>query len=117
MKKKSDNWKWMCDVVQTHVIDFINSKIINDIREMIIDREDSCVNITETRGIPFLVTEIIDDQLSETIDSVYVKDNEVYASASAWDKTHEYNLNTFDTKFLIAILESIEKHIEQEEMA
>jgi len=109
MKKKSDNWKRTYDVVQTHVI--------NDIKEMIIDREDSCVDITETRGIPFLVTEIIDDQLSETIDSVYVKDNEVYASASAWDKTHEYNLNTFDTKFLIAILESIEKHIEQEEMA
>ena len=109
MKKKSDNWKRTYDVVQTHVI--------NDIKEMIIDREDSCVDITETRGIPFLVTEIIDDQLSETIDSVYVKDNEVYARASAWDKTHEYNLNTFDTKFLIAILESIEKHIEQEEMA
>jgi hypothetical protein len=109
MKKKSDNWKRTYDVVQTHVI--------NDIKEMIIDREDSCVDITETRGIPSLVTEIIDDQLSETIDSVYVKDNEVYASASAWDKTHEYNLNTFDTKFLIAILESIEKHIEQEEMA
>ena len=109
MKKKSDNWKRTYDVVQTHVI--------NDIKEMIIDREDSCVDITETRGIPSLVTEIIDDQLSETIDSVYVKDNEVYASASAWDKTHEYNLNTFDMKFLIAILESIEKHIEQEEMA
>ena len=109
MKKKSDNWKRTYDVVQTHVID--------DIKEMIIDREDSCVDITETRGIPSLVTEIIDDQLSETIDSVYVKDNEVYARASAWDKTHDYNLNTFDMKFLIAILESIEKHIEQEEMA
>lgn len=109
MKKKSDNWKRTYDVVQTHVI--------NDIKEMIIDREDSCVDFTETRGIPFLVTEIIDDQLSETIDYVYVKDNEVYARASAWDKTHDYNLNTFDMKFLIAILESIEKHIEQEEMA
>ena len=109
MKKKSDNWKRTYDVVQTHVI--------NDIKEMIIDREDSCVDFTETRGIPSLVTEIIDDQLSETIDSVYVKDNEVYARASAWDKTHDYNLNTFDMKFLIAILESIEKHIEQEEMA
>ncbi len=109
MKKKSDNWKRTYDVVQTHVI--------NNIKEMIIDREDSCVDITETRGIPSLVTEIIDDQLSETIDSVYVKDNEVYARASAWDKTHDYNLNTFDMKFLIAILESIEKHIEQEEMA
>lgn len=109
MKKKSDNWKRTYDVVQTHVI--------NDIKEMIIDREDSCVDITETRGIPFLVTEIIDDQLSETIDSVYVKDNEVYARASAWDKTHDYNLNTFDMKFLIVILESIEKHIVQEEMA
>jgi len=109
MKKKSDNWKRTYDVVQTHVI--------NDIKEMIIDREDSCVDITETRGIPSLVTEIIDDQLSETIDYVYVKDNEVYARASAWDKTHDYNLNTFDMKFLIAILESIEKHIEQEEMA
>ena len=93
MKKKSDNWKRTYDVVQTHVI--------NDIKEMIIDREDSCVDITETRGIPSLVTEIIDDQLSETIDSVYVKDNEVYARASAWDKTHDYNLNTFDMKFLI----------------
>lgn len=90
--------------------------LMGDLWFIIKERPGQMVDITETPGIPALVTGNFDDQESETIDEIIVRDNKVIAIASSYyAPEQEYNLEEWEVPFLVAILESVEKHIELED--
>ncbi len=94
----------------------LKSHILSDIWFSIKDRDGQALDIGETKGIPAIVTGNFDDQESETIDELFVKKDKVIAIASStYDDVNEYDLNEFEIPFLIAIYESVEKHIELED--
>jgi hypothetical protein len=71
------------------------------------------MDLTETENCPAIVTQEIDDQISEVIHTLVINsESEVIAVASVFDNDVEYNLETFEVPMLIAILESVEKHLE-----
>ncbi len=95
----------------------LKSNIISDIWFLIKDRDGASLEMYETRGVPALVTQTFDDQMSETIDELIVRQNKVIAIASsAFDDVNEYDLEEFEVPFLICILESIEKHLAKKEL-
>jgi hypothetical protein len=96
--------------------DALKANIISDIWFYIKDRDGKALEVIETKGIPALVTGNFDDQFSETIDELIVKKNKVFAVASSiYDDVNEYDIETFEIPFLIAIYDSVVKHIELEE--
>ena len=108
MKKTAEVWK---DSYET-----MKSQIITDIWFLIKDRDGAALDISETNGIFAIVTGNFDDQESETIDELIVRKDKVIAVASSYyDDVQEYDLDEWEVPFLIAILDSVEKHIELEE--
>lgn len=93
----------------------MKENLLTDIWYYIKNRDDKALNIMETKRIPAIVTNVIDDQESETIDELIVKNDKVIVVASNYDEIQEYNLEEFEVPFLIAILDSVEKHLELEE--
>jgi hypothetical protein len=99
----------------------MKENLLSDIWHYIKNRDDKALNINydltkmETKRIPAIVTNVIDDQESETIDKLIVKNDKVIVVASNYDEIQEYNLEEFEVPFLIAILDSVEKHLELEE--
>lgn len=96
----------------------LKSHIISDIWFSIKDRRNMSLNIMEEKGIPAIVTVVIDDQESETIDELVVEGNSViaFASCSGYGiESDGYNLDSFEVPMLVAILDSVEKHIELED--
>ena len=93
----------------------VKASIISDIWFSIKDRENNTLEITERIGIPAIVTNVIDDQESETIDSLIAESDKVIAIASTYDNIVSYDLEEFEVPFLLDILESVEKHLELEE--
>lgn len=92
--------------------DELKADIITYIWFCIKDRNDSSLDIMETKGIPAIVTQSFDDQVSETIDELIVKEAKVIAIASSlYDDVKEYNLDDFEVPFLIQIFDSVEKHL------
>ena len=90
--------------------DEMKSQIITDIWFLIKDREGKSLDIMEKKGIPAIV--IIDDQFSETIDELIVDEDKVRAVSSDYDADfYTYDLNKFEAPILIAILDSVEKHL------
>ena len=89
----------------------LKETIIGEIRDIVRHQDDQILELLETRRTPALVTQSIDDQESETIHELYLKENNVVcASAGIYDDEVEYNLNEFEVPFLLAILDSAEKH-------
>ena len=98
------------------VYEAVKASIINDIWFHIKDRDGNTLDISERKGIPAIVTNAIDDQESDTIDELTVRGNKVIAIASSYfDDVQEYDLDEFEVPFLVAILDSVEKHLELEE--
>ncbi len=94
----------------------MKSQIITDIWFLIKDRDGAALDISETKGIPAIVVSAIDDQMSETINELIVRKDKVIAVASSYyDDVQLYDLDEWEAPFLIAILDSVEKHIELEE--
>lgn len=104
MKTMAENWKKKYDTFK--------DGIITDIWFYLKDRDGAALEIMERKGIPAIVTNTIDDQESETIDELIVRKDKVIAIASSpYDDVVEYDLEKFEIPFLIAILDSVEKHI------
>lgn len=96
--------------------DALKSNIITDIWFNIKDHDGSALDIMETKGIPAIVTGNFDDQFSETIDELIVRGSRVIAIASSpYDDVNEYDLEVFEVPFLIAIYDSVIKHLQLEE--
>ena len=94
----------------------MKASVISDMWFLIKDRDGSALDIMEETGIPAIVTGNFDDQESETIDELIVRKDKVIAVASsAYDDVNEYDLEEWEVPFLIAILDSVEKHIALEE--
>jgi len=90
----------------------LKKSIITDIWTIVKAQPDRSMEIMEMKNCPAIVTYVIDDQESEVINELYINGNHVIAIASYDDNETEYNLNEFETPMLIAILESVEKHLE-----
>jgi hypothetical protein len=96
--------------------DLFKESIITDIWLNLKSKDGEALDIMETKGIPAIVVNEIDDQMSETIDELIVRKNKVIAiTTTNYDDVEEYNLNEFEVPMLIAILNSVEKHIELED--
>lgn len=94
----------------------LKESVITDIWSRVKDQDNQTLDITEEKGIPAIVTGNFDDQESETIDELEVKGTKVIALASSYyDGTRDYDLDEFEVPFLIAILDSVEKHIALED--
>lgn len=94
----------------------LKNHILSDIWFHIKDRPDATLDMTETAGIPAIVTGNFDDQESETIEELVARNDKVFANAfSYYDDEKEYDLEEWEVPFLIAILDSVEKHIERED--
>lgn len=94
----------------------LKASIISDIWFSIKDRDGAALDIRETKGIPAIVTGNFDDQFSETIEELIVRKDKVIAIASSvYDDINEYDLEEWEAPFLIAILDSVEKHLKLEE--
>jgi hypothetical protein len=96
----------------------LKASIISDIWFQIKDRENKTLEIMEEKGIPAIVTQTFDEQESETIDQLEVRGSKVIAHASCggYDIENKYDIETFEAPMLLDILESVEKHLELEEM-
>lgn len=93
----------------------MKDNLITDIWFFIKNRDGASLEMGERKGIPALVVSTIDDQESEVIDELVVKDSKVIAIASSYyDNVNEYDLEEFEVPFLIDILDSVEKHLEFE---
>jgi hypothetical protein len=89
----------------------LKETIIGEIRDIVRHQDDQLMELMETKRTPALVTQVIDDQESETIRDLYLKENNVVmASAGVYEDDTYYNLNEFEVPFLLAILDSAEKH-------
>ena len=89
----------------------LKETIIGEIRDIVRHEDDQILELLETSSTPALVTAVIDDQESETIRDLYLKENNVVmASAGVYEDDTYYNLNEFEVPFLLAILDSAEKH-------
>lgn len=96
--------------------DTLKANIIGDMQFHIEDRDGLALDMGETKGIPAIVIGYFDDQFSETIDELIVKKHKVIAIASGpFDDVNEYDLDEYEVPFLIAIYESMVKHIELED--
>jgi hypothetical protein len=82
----------------------LKETIIGEIRDILRHQDDGIMELMETRRTPALVTQVIDDQESETIHEIFFKGNDVIASAGIYEDDVEYNLNDLDVPLLIEIL-------------
>ena len=103
---------------ELHLKDYeaLKASIISDMWFLIKDRDGKTLPLMETKGIPAIVTGNFDDQFSETIEELIVKENKVIAVASSiYDDVNEYDLEEWEVPFLIAIYDSVEKHLALED--
>jgi hypothetical protein len=70
------------------------------------------LEIMEERNIPAIVLQTIDDQFSEVIDEVIIDGSKVKAWTSCIDDEAEYDIESFEIPMLIAIYDSVDKHLE-----
>ena len=97
---------------QTH--DDLKTQIINEIRKIVKKQDDHILELLETRKTPALVTQVIDDQESETIRDIYVDGKDrLIASAGVYEDDQYYDLNEFEIPFLIQILDSATIHSQE----
>jgi len=96
--------------------DLLKESIITDTWLHIKDRDGSTLDIMKEKSIPAIVVGEIDHPLTEVIDEVVVKNDKIFAlTSTAYGDTDKYDLEDFEVPFLIAILDSVEKHIELED--
>jgi hypothetical protein len=84
----------------------LKESIIGEIKDIVRHQDDRVMELMETKRTPALVTQVIDDQESETIHEIFIKGNDVIASAGIYEDDVEYNLNDLEVPLLIEILNS-----------
>ena len=85
----------------------LKENIIYEIRDIVRHQDDRTMELMETKRTPALVTQVIDDQESETIHEIYIDDKDrLIASAGIYEDDVEYNLNDLEVPLLIEILNS-----------
>lgn len=103
---------------ELHMKDYeaVKASIISDIWFHIKDRDGQTLEIMERKGIPAIATSDPDCEDPETIDNLIVRNNKVIAVASScFGDVNEYDIEEFEVPFLVAILDTVEKHLELEE--
>lgn len=91
----------------------LKESIIYEIRNIVRHQDDRVLELMETKRTPALVTMVIDDQESETIHEIFIKGNDVIATAGVYEDDVEYNLNDLEIPLLIEILNSATIHAEE----
>ena len=85
----------------------LKENIIYEIRDIVRHQDDRTMELMETKRTPALVTQVIDDQESETIHDLYIDDKDrLLASAGIYEDDVVYNLNDLEVPLLIEILKS-----------
>jgi hypothetical protein len=85
----------------------LKENIIYEIRDIVRHQDDRVMELMETKRTPALVTQVIDDQESETIHDLYIDENDrLLASAGIYEDDVVYNLNDLEVPLLIEILKS-----------
>lgn len=92
--------------------DKLKNDIITAIWMMIRTQPDDRLEIMEERDIPAIIIQTIDDQISEVIDELVIDGSKVKAWTSMYDEYAEYDIESFDIPMLIAIYDSVDKHLE-----
>jgi predicted XRE-type DNA-binding protein len=101
-----------------HLKDYeaLKASVISDMWFLIKDRPSKSLDMMERKGIPAIITHYIDDQESEILDEIIVEDDRVIAKASVYgEPVAEYKMDEFEIPMLIAILDSMEKHLDKED--
>jgi hypothetical protein len=92
----------------------LKENIIYEIRDIVRHQDDRVLELYESRRTPALVTQVIDDQESETIHELYIDDKDrLLATAGVYVDDVEYNLNDLEVPLLIEILNSATIHTEE----
>jgi len=84
----------------------LKETIIGEIRDIVRHQDDQLMELMETKRTPALVTQVIDDQESETIHEIFIRGSHIIASAGIYEDDMEYNLNDLEVPLLIEILNS-----------
>lgn len=85
----------------------LKETIIYEIRDIVRHQDDRVLELMESKRTPALVTQVIDDQESETIHELYIDENDrLLASAGIYEDDVVYNLNDLEVPLLIEILNS-----------
>lgn len=96
--------------------DLLKESIITDIWFNLKSKDGQALDIMETKGIDAIFVGKVDEPLSEIIDEVVVKNDKIFAlTSTAYGDIDKYDLEVFEVPMLIAILDSVEKHIEMED--
>jgi hypothetical protein len=100
-----------------HKYNSLKDDLVTEIWSLILssggeDEDVKELDIREKRGCPAVVTQVIDDQQSEVIHTLLVKEDSVIAVAGIYEDDNEYDIDEFEIPMLLIILESVEKHIE-----
>ena len=90
----------------------LKDRIIGEIWDVVRKQPLQTLDIMETKDCPAIITKVVDDQESEVIDELVESGADVLAIASYSGENFEYNLEEFEVPMLIAIMESVEKHLE-----
>jgi hypothetical protein len=90
----------------------LKDRIINEIWDVVRKQPQQKLNIMETKDCPAIVTKVISDEEQETIDELVEHGADVLAIATYGGEDFEYNLEEFEVPLLIAIMGSVEKHLE-----
>ena len=90
----------------------LKKTLIGEIRDIVRHQDDQILDLFETQRTPALVTMVVDDQESETINCLYINGNDTMVSAGIFDDDTQYNLEEFEVPFLIEILNSAIVHTE-----
>lgn len=91
----------------------LKETIIGEIKDIVRHQDDQRIEMYETKRCPALVTTVIDDQESEVINEIILLEDNVIASAGVYEDDTYYNLKEFELPFLVEILDSVEKHLEE----
>jgi hypothetical protein len=93
----------------------LKETIISEIKDIVRHQDDQILEVLETRKTPALVTQVIDDQESETIHDLYIDNKDrLMASAGIYEDDTYYDLNEFEVPFLIEVLNSASVSAEEE---
>ena len=90
----------------------LKDRIIGEIWDVVRKQPLQKLEILETEDCPAIITNYVDDEESETITDLVESGADVLAIATYGGEEFEYNLEEFEVPMLIAIMESVEKHLE-----
>ena len=105
--KESENYQKKYEILK--------ESIITDIRTIIKSQPARSMEIMETKNCPAIVTFVIDDQECEVISELYIDGSHIKAIAGVYESESEYDLDEFEIPMLVAILESVEIHLDMPE--